>query len=64
MTTQPFPQHAAGSRAVARPVHDRRRHKRISVTLLGRFMRSNKRGVPTSVNIPASWSTSLSAGQR
>jgi hypothetical protein len=46
MTTQPFPQHAAGSRAVARPVHDRRRHKRISVTLLGRFMRSNKREYP------------------
>ncbi len=46
MTTQPLPHHTAGSRVAARPVQDRRRHKRISVTLLGRFMRSNKREYP------------------
>jgi len=46
MTTQTSGQRILGSQASPRPALDRRRHKRISVTLLGRFMRSNKREYP------------------
>ena len=45
MTTQSR-QHTPASQASPRLALDRRRHKRISVTLLGRFMRSNKREYP------------------
>ncbi len=37
---------ASMSRESPRPVADRRRHKRVNVTLLGRFMRANKQEYP------------------
>lgn len=46
MTTQSSRQHAPESQVSPRPAMDRRRHKRVGVTLLGRFMRANKREYP------------------
>ena len=46
MTTHSSGQQIDGSRTAPRLALDRRRHKRISVILLGRFMRSNKREYP------------------
>jgi PilZ domain-containing protein len=46
MTLQSSRQSILTNQVSPRLVLDRRRHKRISVTLLGRFMRSNKREYP------------------
>lgn len=46
MITQTPGPHTLGIQRPPRALLDRRRHKRISVTLLGRFMRSNRREYP------------------
>ena len=46
MTAQSPPQSAPASHGLSRAGLDRRRHKRISVTLLGRFMRANRQEYP------------------